>query len=88
MRGDAVLDREASQQLRSLYTKARNLYFELSMCSDVEIRWISREQNKIADALAKHAAHGFLVPWTAFASAVIPEWLQRVMEQDGFLLGQ
>ncbi len=75
--------------LIQLYRTTRNPYFRLLTRARVQLRWIPRNRNGTADALARHAVE-FTLPWTEFGGSdpVVSRsapWLLRAMIADGFI---
>ena len=59
------------------------LLFELQRKARVQIGWVGRNRNTVADALAKRAARGDEFAWAAVSEAVamlsVRPWLSEVL---------
>ena len=86
MRGTDLLGAEHGY-LKPLVVHCRGLLFELQRKAKVQIRWISRNRNTVADALAKQAARGYALHWVAVSEAVamlsVKPWLREVLQKCG-----
>lgn len=73
--------------LRPLVTACRNLFFELLRRMRVQVRWIPRNVNRVADALSKLGARGYSVPWLSLPECMqsLPDmpWLCEVLPLCG-----